>query len=145
MLDLTVPEGVTDGQVLRLKGKGLPGARGAEPGDALVEIKVRPHPSFKRTGDDIASEVPITIDEAVLGGKIEVATVSGRIQLNLPKGTSSGRTFRLKGKGVRNTTTGNTGDQLVTVRIVLPERIDDELSYFLSEWRQKHQYNPGRG
>jgi DnaJ-class molecular chaperone len=145
VLDLTVPEGVTDGQVLRLKGKGLPSARGAEPGDALVEIKVRPHPNFKRSGDDITSDVPITIDEAVLGGKIEVPTVSGRVQLAVPKGTSSGRTFRLKGKGVRNTTTGNTGDQLVTVRIVLPERIDDELSYFLSEWRQKNQFNPGRG
>lgn len=144
VLDLSVPEGVTDGQVLRLKGKGMPGPRGMEAGDALVEIRVRPHPSFSRKGDDIASEVPISIDEAVLGGKIEVPTVSGRVQLTLPKGTSSGRVFRLKGKGVRNMTTGNTGDQLVTVRIVLPERIDDELSYFISEWRQKHQYNPGR-
>lgn len=145
VLDLTVPEGVTDGQVLRLKGKGLPGLRGMEPGDALVEVKVRPHPSFRRSGDDIACEVPITIDEAVLGAKIEVPTVSGRVQLTLPKGTSSGRVFRLKGKGVRNMTTGNMGDQLVTVRIVLPEKIDDELSYFFSEWRQKHPYDAGRG
>ena len=144
VLDLSVPEGVTDGQVLRLKGKGMAGPRGAEAGDALIEIRVRPHPTFSRKGDDIASEVPISIDEAVLGGKIEVPTVSGRVQLTLPKGTSSGRVFRLKGKGVRNMTTGTTGDQLVTVRIVLPERIDDELSYFISEWRQKHQYNPGR-
>ena len=89
-------------------------------------------------------ELPITIDEAVLGAKIEVPTISGRVQLTIPKGTSSGRVFRLKGKGVRNTTTGHTGDQLVTVRIVLPESIDDELSYFLSEWRQKHRYDPGR-
>ena len=144
VLDLTVPEGVADGQVLRLKGKGSPGVRGSEPGDALVEIKVRPHPQFKRVGDDIALELPITIDEAVLGDKIEVPTVSGRVQLTIPKGTSSGRAFRLKGKGVRNTATGNTGDQLVTVRIVLPDTIDDKLAYFMSEWRQTHRYDPGR-
>ena len=105
VLDLTVPEGVADGQTLRLKGKGSPGPRGSEAGDALVEIRVRPHPHFKRVGDDIALDLPITIDEAVLGAKIEVPTVSGRVQLTIPKGTSSGRVFRLKGKGVRNTTT----------------------------------------
>ena len=144
VLDLTVPEGVADGQMLRLKGKGTPGPRGSEAGDALVEVRVRPHPHFKRAGDDIALDLPITIDEAVLGGKIEVPTVSGRVQLTIPKGTSSGRVFRLKGKGVRNTTTTHTGDQLVTVRIVLPDTIDDKLAYFLSEWRQSHRYNPGR-
>jgi DnaJ-class molecular chaperone len=144
VLDLTVPEGVVDGQVLRLRGKGAPGPRGAEAGDALVEIKVRPHPQFKRVGDDIALEVPITIDEAVLGAKIEVPTISGRVQLTVPKGTSSGRAFRLKGKGVNNAAIRHVGDQLVTVRIVLPDTIDNDLSYFLSEWRQKHHYNPGR-
>ena len=143
-LDLAVPEGVTDGQVLRLKGKGSAGFRGGEPGDALVEIKVRPHPQFKRVGDDIALELPITIDEAVLGAKIEVPTIGGRVQLTIPKGTSSGRVFRLRGKGVRNLTTGTTGDQLVTVRIVLPDTIDGSLSYFFSEWRQKHGYDPRR-
>ncbi len=144
VLDLTVPEGVADGQVLRLKGKGGPGLRGSEPGDALIEIKVRPHPQFKRSGDDILLELPITVDEAVLGDKVEVPTISGRVQLNMPKGTSSGRVFRLKGKGVRNSATGATGDQLVTVRIVLPDSVDNELAYFMSEWRQKHRYNPGR-
>jgi DnaJ-class molecular chaperone len=143
-LDLTVPEGVTDGQVLRLKGKGAPGLRGGESGDALIEIRVRPHAQFKRQNDDILLEVPITIDEAVLGAKIEVPTASGRVALQVPKATSSGRVFRLKGKGVRNLATGTTGDQLVTVKIVLPEAIDDSLAYFLSEWRQKHGYDPGR-
>jgi DnaJ-class molecular chaperone len=142
MLDLVVPEGVSDGQVLRLKGKGSPGFRGGEPGDALVEVKVRPHPQFAREGDDITIEVPISLDEAVLGAKIEVPTVTGRVQLTIPKGTSSGRVFRLRGKGVRNSTTGITGDQLVTVKIVLPDQIDDSLAYFMSEWRQKHAYNP---
>jgi DnaJ-class molecular chaperone len=144
VLDIAVPEGVADGQTLRLKGQGSPSPRGSEAGDALVEIKVRTHAQFKRAGDDIVLEVPITIDEAVLGAKIEVQTISGRVQVAMPKGTSSGRVFRLKGKGVRNTTTGNTGDQLVSVRIVLPETIDSELSYFMQEWRQKHPYNPGR-
>ena len=97
-LDINVPQGVRDGQTLRLRGKGSPGMRGAEAGDALVEIRVRPHPHFKRADDDILLEVPITIDEAVLGAKIEVPTITGRVQLALPKGTSSGRTFRLKGK-----------------------------------------------
>jgi DnaJ-class molecular chaperone len=143
-LDLTVPEGVADGQVLRLKGKGLPGLRGGEQGDALVEIRIRSHPHFRRQADDILLEVPITLDEAALGAKIEVPTVSGRVALQIPKATSSGRVFRLKGKGVRNLGSGMHGDQLVTVRIVLPETIDDSLAYFLSEWRQKHGYDPGR-
>ena len=143
-LDLNVPEGVTDGQVLRLKGKGGPGIRGGEPGDALVEIRVRPHPHFKRQGDDILLDIPIAVDEAVLGGKIEVPTIAGRVSLTLPKGTSSGRAFRLKGKGARNPSTGGHGDQIVTVRIVLPESIDDALAYFLAEWRKKHAYDPGR-
>jgi len=142
VLDLTVPEGVMDGQVLRLKGRGTAGSLGAEAGDALIEIKVRPHAEFKRDGDDILLELPITIDEAVLGGRVEVPTPAGRVQLTIPKGTSSGKTFRLKGKGVR--ARSGSGDQLVTVKIVLPLDIDDSLSYFFSEWRQKHGYDPGR-
>jgi DnaJ-class molecular chaperone len=143
-LDLTVPEGVEDGQVLRLKGKGGAGTRGGEAGDALVEIKVRPHPTFRRQGDDILLDLAIAIDEAILGAKVEVATPSSRVQLSIPKGTNSGQVFRLKGKGVRNRATGSTGDQLVTVRIALPDTIDDTLSYFMSEWRQKHGYDPRR-
>jgi DnaJ-class molecular chaperone len=141
ILDLAVPEGVHDGQVLRLKGKGGPGA---ERGDALVEVKVRPHSLYKRVGDDVSFELPISIDEAVLGGKVEVATVAGRVQLNLPKGTNSGQIFRLKGKGVKNAGSGLTGDSLVTIRIVMPPVIDDGLAYFFSEWRQKNKYDPGR-
>ncbi len=142
VLDLVVPEGVDDGQVLRLKGKGRVSPRGGEPGDALVEIKVRTHRDFKRQGDDIVLDLAITIDEAVLGAKIEVPTATGRVALTVPKGTSSGTVFRLRGKGVRNLTTGASGDQLVTIRIVLPETIDDQLSYFMSEWRQKNAYDP---
>jgi DnaJ-class molecular chaperone len=144
-LDLNVPAGVSEGQVLRLKGKGNRGVGAGEPGDALVEIRVRPHPLFKREGDDILSEVPVTIDEAVLGAKVEVATIGGRVQLTIPKGTSSGRVLRLKGKGVKSPGKTEPGDQLVTVRIVLPDTIDDSLAYFFTEWRQKNRYDPGRG
>ena len=143
-LEMNVPEGVEDGRVLRLKGKGRPGQRGGEAGDALVEIKVRPHKSFVRDGDDIRSDLPISIDEAVLGAKIEVETISGAVNLTIPKGTSSGQTFRLRGKGVRNATTGKNGDHFVAVKIILPDIIDDGLAYYLSEWRQTNGYNPRR-
>lgn len=143
-LDLTVPEGVSDGQVLRLKGKGGPGTAGGEAGDALVEIRVRPHAHFKRERDDILIEAPITLDEAILGAKVEVPTVGGRVHLTIPKGTSSGTVFRLKGKGAKNAASGVAGDQLVTVRIVLPETIDESLAEFMASWREKHRYDPGR-
>ncbi len=142
VLDLNVPEGVEDGRVLRLKGKGKPGIGGGAAGDAHVEIRVRPHTDFRRDGDDILLDLPIGIDEAVLGAKIEVQTISGPVNLTIPKATSSGRKFRLRGKGVRNTTTGSVGDQIVTVAIVLPDRIDDHLAYFMSEWSQKNNDNP---
>ena len=89
-----------------------------------------------------SARVPITVDEAVLGAKVEVPTISGRVQLTVPKGTSSGRIFRLKGKGVRNSGVPAPGDELVTVRIVLPEEVDEKLAYFMSEWRQSHHYDP---
>jgi DnaJ-class molecular chaperone len=143
-LDLNVAAGVSDGQVLRLKGKGSRGVGSGEPGDALVEIRVRPHPQFKRVDDDILLEVPVTIDEAVLGAKVEVPTITGRVQLTIPKGTSSGQVLRMKGKGVKSAGKPEPGDQLVTVRIVLPDVIDDSLAYFFSEWRQKNGYDPGR-
>ncbi len=144
VLDLAVPVGVTDNQVLRLRGKGGAGVGGGPAGDALVEIRVRPSSEFKRSGHDVLTDVPVTIDEAVLGAKIDVATIDGRVTLTIPKGTSSGRVFRLKGKGIANAATGGHGDHLVTVRIVLPDPIDETLSYFMTEWRQKHHYDPGR-
>lgn len=143
-LDLNVPSGVIEGQVLRLKGKGNPGSNGGPSGDALVEMRVRPHPLFRRSGDDLTCEVPLTLDEAVLGAKIEVPTLTGRVNLTVPPATSSGRVFRLKGKGIVNQTAGTSGDQLVTVRIVLPETVDDELQSFMRQWRNKNPYDPGR-
>ncbi len=135
VLDLTVPEGVTDGQVLRLKGKGSPPQQGGEAGDALVEIKVKPNATFKRQGDDILIEMPISIDEAVLGAKIEVPTVDGRVQLTIPKGTSSGKIFRLKGKGLPKKEGGH-GDLLATVNIRLGDP-DLELDALMQKRREK--------
>ena len=141
-LDVAIPTGVTDGQVLRLKGKGGPGIGEGEPGDALIEISVRPHPVFKREGDDIIVEVPITFDEAVLGGKVEVPTIGGRVFATVPPGSNTGRTLRLKGRGIK--TKSGTGDQLVKLSVVLPERIDDDLRGFAETWREAHQYDPRR-
>jgi DnaJ-class molecular chaperone len=141
-LDVTIPPGVTDGQVLRLKGKGNPGIGEGEPGDALIEIHVRPHPVFAREGNDILVEVPITFDEAVLGGKIEVPTIGGRVFATVPPGSNTGQTLRLKGRGIK--TKGGTGDQLVKLSIVLPERIDDDLKHFAESWREAHRYDPRR-
>jgi DnaJ-class molecular chaperone len=141
-LDVTLPAGVADGQVLRLKGKGMPGLGEGGPGDALVEVAVRPHPVFKREGNDIVVDVPITFDEAVLGGKVEVPTIGGRVFATVPPGANTGQTLRLKGRGVK--TRGGHGDQLVRLEVVMPERVDPELKAFAEEWREKHRYDPRR-
>jgi DnaJ-class molecular chaperone len=138
-LDVTIPPGVSEGQVLRLKGKGMPGLGEGPPGDALVEIGVRPHPVFKREGNDIVVEVPISFDEAVLGGKVEVPTIGGRVAVTVPAGSNSGQTLRLKGRGVKG-----RGDQLVRLKVTMPETIDSDLKSFAEEWRKTHAYDPRR-
>ena len=140
-LDLTIPEGAAEGHVLRLKGKGSPGLEGAPAGDALIELIVRPHPLFVRQGDDVLIELPITIDEAVLGAKIETPTVSGRVALSIPKGSTSGQTLRLRGKGVKRRD-GKAGDQLVKLKVVMPPQVDGELEAFMQTWRERHRYDP---
>jgi DnaJ-class molecular chaperone len=140
-LGVNIPEGVADGQTIRLKGLGHPGRGKGEAGDALIEIHVRPHAQFERKGDDVLSEVAISLDEAVLGGKVEVATISGRVAVTVPKGASSGQTLRLKGKGVKGKR-GAVGDQLIRLKIVMPKTIDDELETFMKGWRERHAYNP---
>lgn len=141
-LDINVPSGVIQGQVLRLKSKGGPGVGRGQAGDALIELKIRPHPFFEREGDDIILDLPITIDEAILGGKVEAPTIDGRVALTIPKGASSGQMLRLRGKGVKNTQSGNLGDQLVKLRIVLPQRPDAELTAFMETWKASHAYDP---
>lgn len=136
MLDVKIPEGLADGQVLRLRGKGGAGLGGGPPGDALVTVGVAPHPVFAREGNDILVELPISLDEAVLGGKVEVPTIGGRVAVSVPKGASTGRVLRLRGRGVKG------GDQLVTLRIVMPAEIDEELAAFMRGWRERHAYDP---
>ncbi len=140
-LGVAIPEGVADGQTIRLKGLGHPGRGDAPAGDAMIEVHVRPHPTFERKGDDIVSELPVAIDEAILGAKVEVATVSGRLNVTIPKGASSGQTLRLKGKGVKGKK-GAYGDHLVRLKIVMPKTIDEDLEKFMHGWRESHAYNP---
>ena len=140
-LGVTIPEGVADGQTLRLKGLGHPGRGNGAAGDAMIEIHVKPHPGFERKGDDLATDLAITIDEAVLGAKVEAPTLSGRVMVTVPKAASSGQTLRLKGKGFRGKR-GVVGDQLIRLRIVMPKAIDEELETFMKGWRERHAYNP---
>ena len=137
-LDVTIPEGMADGQTLRLRGKGQPGYGGGPPGDALIQVSVRPHPQFQRRDDDILIELPITLDEAILGAKVQVPTLTGRVSVTVPKGADSGKVLRLRGKGVKRA--HGHGDQLVTLRVVLPSTVDPELEAFMKEWRKTHAY-----
>ncbi|HUF55282.1 MAG TPA: DnaJ C-terminal domain-containing protein [Thermohalobaculum sp.] len=143
-LDVRIPEGTGDGQTVRLRGKGEPGLGDGPPGDALVTIAVRPHPVFRREGDDIVLELPVTIDEALLGGQVETPTIDGPVSLTVPKGASGGQVLRLRGRGVKRRG-GGRGDQRVVLRIVAPPTIDDELAEFLKTWRERHSYDPRRG
>lgn len=141
-LDLVIPEGVRSGAVLRLRGQGRPGAGASSAGDALVEIEVQDHPVFQRKGDDILLDLPITLKEAVLGGKVKAPTLSGSVALTIPKGANSGQTLRLRGKGVRGEK--GRGDLLVRLMVALPERHDAELQRFAADWRPATDYDPRR-
>jgi len=120
-LRVKIPEGVADGQRVRVAGKGAEGGHGGKPGDLYVRARVRSHRFFKREGDDIHTTVPVTFTEAYRGAEIEVGTVHGPVRAKVPAGTNSGRTFRLRGKGVRNTKTRAFGDHLYTIQIVVPK------------------------
>ena len=140
-IEVAIPPGLKDGQTLRLRGKGGTGAGQGEPGDALVTVSVRSHPIFTRLGDDIEMELPITFDEAVLGAKVEVPTVSGAVSATIPKGASSGQRLRLRGRGIRPPG-GKAGDQIVRLKIVLPKRIDAGMEELARRWRDKAGFNP---
>ena len=139
-LNVKVPAGVTAGQQIRLKGQGE-SAPGHRPGDLLITIQVAPHPFFKVEGSDIRLDLPITLYEAVLGAKVRAPTLGSAVELSIPKNTSSGRTFRLKGKGLPKGD-GSMGDLFVTTRIVLPDGNDSELEALMTKWRDRHPYNP---
>jgi DnaJ-class molecular chaperone len=142
-VEVKIPAGLTGGQQIRLKGQGWPSASG-KAGDALITINVAPHPVFKPEGADLRLELPITLYEAVLGGKVRVPTLDGAVELAIPGGTDSGRTFRLKGKGLKAKGDNKTGagDLLATVRIVLPEHASDELKELMRKLRDKTPYDP---
>jgi DnaJ-class molecular chaperone len=140
-LDVTIPPGTEDGQVLRLRGKGGEGMGGGEPGDALIAIEVRPHPFFTRKGDDIELELPVTLAEAVLGARLDVPTPSGPVRMAVPKGSNTGTRLRLKGKGVTRAT-GKAGDEYVTLKVMLPESPDAELEEFVRRWSEGRAQNP---
>jgi DnaJ-class molecular chaperone len=140
VIDFTVPPGTTDGQTLRLKGQGLPGFGNGGAGDAYVEIKVKPHPTFKREGNDIHVEVPVTLQEAVLGGSIEVPTIDGRVSVTVPKGSNTGTVLRLKGKGIVDQKTRQRGDQYVRLKVVLPPKSDEKLAEMVERWAKENPY-----
>ncbi len=138
-LNVKIPAGVTAGQQIRLKGQGET-APGHPPGDLLITVSIATHPLFKVDGSDLRIDLPITLYEAVLGGKVRVPTLGSAVELSIPKNTSSGRTFRLKGKGLPKA--GGSGDLFVTTRIILPDGNDAELEALMEKWRDGHRYNP---
>lgn len=141
-LDVTIPAGIDDGQVLRLRGKGSPGIGGGEAGDALIEVRVAPHPLFKRDADNIRIELPVGLAEAVLGARIAVPTVTGPVTMTIPKGSDTGTVLRLRGKGIQRRT--SPGDQYVTLKVVIGHPGDSELAEFLEKWAARNPFDPRR-
>ena len=137
-LDVKIPPGTRDGQVLRLRGKGQPGFGEAPPGDALIEVHVRPHPLFRREGDDIQIDLPISVRDAVLGGKLRVPTPTGTVTMTIPKWSNTGAKLRLKGKGILRPD-GSRGDEFVTLKIMLPEKPDPELERCIAQWQRRER------
>lgn len=131
-LNVKIPAGTADNTTLRLKGQGNPGINGGPNGDALIRILVQTHPYFTRSGNDVLLDVPITLKEAVLGSKITIPTLEGKVALTIPAHSTSGSVLRLRGKGIK--TKSKTGDLLVKLSIVLPEKPDKELEAFMREW-----------
>lgn len=140
-LDVTIPKGAVDGQVLRLKGQGMPGRNG-DAGDALIELVIAPHPVFRREGADLHMDLPISVPDAVLGGKVAAPTPEGTVSLNVPRGANSGQVLRLKGRGAY--AQGRRGDLFARLIVTLPDTPDEALIRFAEEWRAKRPYTPRR-
>jgi DnaJ-class molecular chaperone len=141
VLDVSIPAGTRDGQVLRLRGKGGPGIGGGPPGDALVQIEVAPHPLFMRDGDDIRVELPVSLGEAVQGANVPVPTPTGPVNMTVPKWSNTGRVLRLRGRGVPRPD-GTRGDEYVTLKVMLPDKPDPELEKLVAQWPGAKAYNP---
>jgi len=138
-VDVKIPAGISDGQQIRLKGQGLSGPTG-HTGDALITVSIAKHPYFERDGNNLRLDLPITLYEAVLGAKVRVPTLDGAVELAIPPNTTSGRTFRLKGKGMPSKI--GAGDLLATVRIALPEGSDRDLEELMRKWHEVKPYDP---
>lgn len=140
-IDVTIPKGAQEGQTLRLKGQGSPGRAG--PGDALIELAFAPHPVFRRDGDVLVMDVPITVYDAVLGGKVEAPTPDGPVTLTVPKATNTGARLRLKGRGLVDPK-GHRGDLFARLVVAMPERPDAALEAFAETWKRERPYSPKR-
>jgi len=140
-VEVKIPAGIADGQQIRLRGQGMPGPGGA--GDVLITLSIAPHPIFTLEGANLRLDLPITLDEATLGAKVRVPTLDKPVEIAIPAWTSSGRTFRLKGKGFP--AKAGRGDLFATVRIMLPERSDPELEALMQKWRSEKPYDPRKG
>jgi DnaJ-class molecular chaperone len=141
-LQVTIPEGAEDRQMLRLKGQGMPGFGGGPAGDAYVELHVEPHPFFHRKDDNIHVDLPITLKEAVLGARIAVPTIGGSVTMTIPKGSNTGTALRLRDKGIRNRKTGQRGHQFITLKVFLPAGEEPDLAAFLESWQPKTPDEP---
>ncbi len=144
VLDIKIPAGTEERQTLRLKGQGMAGESGGMAGDALVEVQTEPHPYFTRQDNDVHLELPVTLQEAVLGATITVPTVHGRVSMKIPAGSNSGATLRLRGTGIVAPKGAAKGDQYVKLKVTLPERPDKELKAFVERWGKDHDYDPRR-
>ncbi len=140
-LDVAVPAGIRDGQVIRLKGQGETGPLGGR-GDALVKIEVTPHKLFRAEGDDVHLEVPVSLEEAVLGARIRVPTVDGSVEVSIPRGANSGAQLRLRGKGLRRTGAKSSGDQVLRLVIKLPHASDPDLEAFVRRRQGQTAFDP---
>lgn len=140
-IDVTIPKGAQDGQTLRLKGQGAPGRSG--PGDAFIEIVLKPHAVFRRETDALVMDLPITLYDAVLGGKVEAPTPDGPVTITVPRGSNSGAMLRLKARGLYDAK-GQRGDLFARLVIMLPEPPDPALEAFVQEQRTKRPYSPRR-
>jgi DnaJ-class molecular chaperone len=141
-LDVTIPAGVEDDQVLRLRGKGGPGFGGGAAGDALIEVHVAPHPLFRRDGDNILVDLPVSLAEAVLGARVAVPTVTGPVTMTIPKGSDTGSQLRLRGKGIQKK---SPGDEIVTINVIIGHSRDPELVEFIEKWAPGHSFDPRQG
>jgi DnaJ-class molecular chaperone len=140
-IDVTIPKGAQDGQTLRLKGQGQPGR--SAPGDAFIEIAIRPHPVFRQEGGALVMDLPVTFYDAVLGGKVEAPTPDGPVTLTVPKGANSGSRLRLKGKGLADAK-GHRGDLFARLVVTLPDAPDAALEAFAEEQKAKRPYSVRR-